>query len=75
MTQEHNRSVSGIGLLRTDNTTSQPFLTLFHNIHAEIVLLPEIATHLVAKQYTLDTARLEHYQAWREIHPHTNDLS
>jgi hypothetical protein len=75
MTPEHNRSVSGLGLLRIDSTSSQPFLTLFHNIHAEIALLPEIATQLVAKQYTLDKDGLEHYQFWREIHTHTNDIS
>src|SRR6266496_1403765 len=73
MTPDHNRSVSGLGLLRIDGTSSQPFLTLFHNIHAEIVLLPEVATQLVVKQYTIDKESSEHYQFWREIHRHTDD--
>ena len=64
LTPYHNRVVSAIALLNFKS--NDPNLVIFHNIHAENNLQPDIAWKIADKQFTIlkDEAS---YQFWSEI--------
>ncbi len=64
LTPYHNRVVSAIALLNFKST--EPNLCVFHNIHAENHLKPEIAWQIADKQFTI-LKDVADYQFWSEI--------
>jgi len=64
LTPYHNRVVSALALLNFKSST--PNLCMFHNVHVEICLSPEIAWKIADKQFTIH-AGTDVYQFWSEI--------
>jgi len=66
MTEQHNTSISALGILR-HNPEGSPVLTIYHNIYAAIPLSPELCRGLPVSQFTLEDKVKGQFQNWREI--------
>jgi hypothetical protein len=64
LTPYHNRVVSAIALLNF--ISDMPNMYIFHNIHTEILLKPELAWQIADKQFTIHKD-VSTYQYWSEI--------
>jgi hypothetical protein len=65
LTSNHNRVVSALALLKFQ--TNILSLSIFHNIHAELYLKPDLAWGIADKQFTISQKDSTTYQFWSEI--------
>lgn len=66
MTKSENTSISAVTLL-VDAAKGVPKLFIYHNIHAEIPLTPEMFRPYGVRQFTLEEKVAGRFQDWKEI--------
>jgi hypothetical protein len=66
MTKDNNTSISAVAVLAKD-VEGIPKLFIFHNIYAEIQLVPELFRSYGVRQFTLGEKVIGQFQDWKEI--------